>query len=300
MSEINDYPLELQPLKQSHEHDCLETELKALFIALFEDTLRAKERDLNVYGMPHLGSFELVSRFVKEDGLALVNNDDEAAMRYLHKAWSGRNPRRGLHFIKTYLQLLWPNRSKAYQTWHRKDQIEAYPAAEMPRAPFFTGDPEDDHFLSCRVVALVQFDNDPSSRAVIEPALRSSLAAEFLLELRAQLVTGTAITQHAACAFGSLINIDSTLVDPLSAGQSITSAAAATFGLLVSEPAQVVDPLSAKTTQYNYSGVSTQGSLIRFDCQVKNVIPTDLQKQWDVGSASTAHITTITELKIDL
>lgn len=178
------YP-DLAPLKKSWEWNAFEHDVKEVFIDLFEEYLRKQEREANVYGMPHLGSFELVSRHVERDGLSLLNNEDEPAMRYLFKAWKSRNPKRGLHFLRTYLQLLWPDSWEVDQQW--QDKNEPYPTALSPvrYIPTATNDDASDtHYLTCRIVAAIQFKGTPEEYAKITPALRSSLGAEFLFELR--------------------------------------------------------------------------------------------------------------------
>lgn len=268
--EGNDYPLDLRPLKHSHEYDVIEQELKGLFIDLFEETLRAKERDMNVYGMPHLGSFELVSRFVKEDGLALINNDDEEAMRYLYKAWAGRNPRQGLHFLRTYLQLLWPNRSGAHLVWYRKDSIPQYPVARFERFPFFfpaNEDPEDGYFLTCRVVALVEFDGDPAVRGVIEPALRATLAAEFVLELRPLVITNTSAALVGGLAFNTLWTADIEVIDPVDSSNSgYGYGAAFSHNYVFNADFKISDPLLIEQNKEAMgSSLASPGQLLNLD-----------------------------------
>lgn len=182
MSESSRYPVELQPLQKSFKNDELERELIQMFMDLVEKHIRPRERDLNVMGMPHLGSFNLVSRFVEEDGLALINNDDEPAMRYLHKAWKARNPKRGFHFLETYLQLLFPNSWKVQQLWNPKDLMK-YP---YPAHSDFKHIAEDsgDVFLTSRVrVNVYKPTNRKDYLDIIEPAIRSALPARFVIEM---------------------------------------------------------------------------------------------------------------------
>lgn len=74
--------------------------------------------DNNVAGMAHLGSYDLVRRSVTQDGLALLPGGSEEAARYIYRAWKAQtNQGRGLHFVRTYLQLLFPNVSKVEQLW---------------------------------------------------------------------------------------------------------------------------------------------------------------------------------------
>ncbi len=102
---------ELTPLKNSFAIDDVENDLRNLFIDLFESMMAQSAFDLNVLGVGHLGSMDLIRKLVNVDGLALIDGDrEETATRYLYKAWKSRNKNgRGFHFLATYLQLLFPN-----------------------------------------------------------------------------------------------------------------------------------------------------------------------------------------------
>lgn len=102
---------ELTPLKNSFAVDDVENDLRNLFIDLFESMMAQSAFDINVIGVGHLGSLDLIRKLVNVDGLALIDGDrEETATRYLYKAWKSRNKNgRGFHFLATYLQLLFPN-----------------------------------------------------------------------------------------------------------------------------------------------------------------------------------------------
>ncbi|MGL5696645.1 MAG: hypothetical protein ACRCXF_06670, partial [Plesiomonas shigelloides] len=127
------------PLQHSHSANQIESELKAIFLELFT-CLGSQTFDANVLGAAHLGSFDLVRKMVNYDGLILLPGDrEEAATRYLYRAWkSGDIQKRGLHFIRTYLQLLFPEQAEVRQMWHAKDQ--PYGSAfvsNQPRDPYW-------------------------------------------------------------------------------------------------------------------------------------------------------------------
>lgn len=118
---------ELKPLQQSFAADAAENDLRNLLIDLFRDMLADQTYDVNVSGAMHLGSFDLVRRAVNADGLSLMQGDrSESAVRYLYRAWRARNRNgRGLFFLKTYLQLLFPNLCQVAQLW--QDKSAEYP-----------------------------------------------------------------------------------------------------------------------------------------------------------------------------
>lgn len=173
-------PPDLQPLRTSHEADAAETDLKQLTIQLFTNNLRDAERELNVYGMAHLGPLGLIERIVTGDGLALVRKDDQEAMTYLFKAWKSRNPKRGLIFLKTYLQLLWPNEWSLTQLWHRKDR--PYPVGFVRPEDITDPDPTVNHYLTSRVAVEIASETEEGAGLLrVTPAMRSVIPARLLL-----------------------------------------------------------------------------------------------------------------------
>lgn len=166
---------ELQPLMASHEADQLESELKALFADLFKANVRPDERYVNVLGMPQHGVRTLIEQSLAADGLSIYRGADNAAGAgaYLLRAWRARNPKRGLHLLKTYLQLLWPNVWTADQMWQGKS--EPYPTALVP---------EDggDHYLTSRVhVTLPAKVTTGGDVNAISSGLRASLPARMVM-----------------------------------------------------------------------------------------------------------------------
>ncbi|MCY1394653.1 hypothetical protein D9M71_95770 [compost metagenome] len=112
---------EAAPLQHSAAVTQIERELKELFVDLF--SLVGKDTfDAGVLGAAHLGSFDLVRKMVNHDGLVLLKGTrEESATRYLYRAWkSGDVQKRGLHFVRTYLQLLFPGEASVRQMWHDK------------------------------------------------------------------------------------------------------------------------------------------------------------------------------------
>jgi hypothetical protein len=112
----------LVSLERSYAENEIEADLKRLFIDLFDAHLSADVFDVNVLGAAHLGSFDLVRKAVNADGLVLMQGDrEETATRYLYRAWkSGDVQGRGLHFLRTYLQMLFPGMCQVDQLWHDK------------------------------------------------------------------------------------------------------------------------------------------------------------------------------------
>jgi hypothetical protein len=191
----------LAPLVNSQEFDPLEAELKALFIQQFETFIRPTERAINTSGMPHLGPFSQVEQAVKAEGLALVRrtNADEAAMRYVFKAWRAGNPKRGLHMLRIYLQMLWPNGWVVEQMW--QDKAQPYPTA-------LVNHDAGNHYLTSRVAVTISgVASDGSDVAIVTPALRSVMPARLLLQVTvAQVLSseiGMATILHSLTSYRS-------------------------------------------------------------------------------------------------
>lgn len=132
-------PPRLDPLRRSFEYDQMESELKAVFMAVFERMIRPRERELNLYGMPHLGTMALIERALKDSGLALVRRNEVRAS-FLLKAMRGRNPHRGTLFLARYLQSVWPNVWKIEPLWHPVATANNYPADCTPLTELNLGD----------------------------------------------------------------------------------------------------------------------------------------------------------------
>lgn len=174
------FPPDLGPLRNSAAFDAVERDLKQLTIDLFTLYLRPRERDINVYGAPHLGSFDLIERNVTRDGLALYRKADQAAMRYLYRAWKAQNPKRGLHVLRTYVQLLWPNANSVDQLWQKK--ADPYPTNLVTRQEIAGDDPHATHYRTSRVhVSVDEPEEDGQGLLRVLPSLRSVIAARFLL-----------------------------------------------------------------------------------------------------------------------
>lgn len=122
---------DLEPLRRSFEYDQLESELKEAFFAVFEKMIRPAERQLNLYGMPHLGDDVLIERALKDAGMAIVRRNSVRS-GFLLKAAKSRNPRRGMLFLAQYLQSVWPNVWKIEQLWHPVALAADYPAHAVP------------------------------------------------------------------------------------------------------------------------------------------------------------------------
>ena len=109
------------PLVNSFARNDVDAQSKQHFIDLFYDLQSVDFWDAMVLGSAHLGTFNLIRRSVNADGLSLLQDSvNLCAARYLYRAWKSQNNQgRGLHFLRTYLQMLFPGRWEIYQLWHQ-------------------------------------------------------------------------------------------------------------------------------------------------------------------------------------
>jgi len=166
----------LEPLRESFSVDDIEQQLNDLFVELFERVSIDAFDAVNA-GAPHLGTFDLVRRAMTADGLALLKSDrEEQVTRYLHKAWvASDNQGRGLHFLRTYLQMLYPNEWQLFQL--EQDKSIPYPSALQ----YDSGNRET-HFLTSRLNVLI--DGNSANAMLLGrlvPILTSVIAARLVI-----------------------------------------------------------------------------------------------------------------------
>ncbi|QFY43035.1 hypothetical protein F6R98_10745 [Candidatus Methylospira mobilis] len=197
---IGGTPVEtLGPLRNSFVVDEVESELRQLFLDLYDAHLSPQVADENVLGVAHLGSMELLNRAMQADGLALPNRGNALAYQYLYRAWKGRNSGRGLEFLRTAMQLIWPTGWELDQMMQLKSA--PYPAALSPAST--TGN-DDDKFLTSRVRVLVDnTENDFHDIDQLAPLLRTTTPARITLyfsilnRMKIQPTAGAAIGRQA-------------------------------------------------------------------------------------------------------
>ncbi|MDF0605373.1 hypothetical protein HZU77_006880 [Neisseriaceae bacterium TC5R-5] len=179
----------LQALAESFTQNPIEADLKQLLLDLFQRYLAADLFDANVLGAAQLGSLELVRKAINRDGLVLVPGEhEEQATRYLYRAWKSMNTQgRGLHFLRTYLQLLYPRSSEVVQLL--QDKSLPYTVGMLP----FDGQSVPDGcFLSSRL--RVTIDASLSNRSVLDVAacVHSVIPARFVTDFQFALAAMSA------------------------------------------------------------------------------------------------------------
>lgn len=167
----------LQPIGASFAATRIEDELRSVFMQTFETLMRPSERQANSLGNPHLGNRELTDQSLAADGLQIYQGAgvSNGGGNYLLRSWRAHNPKRGLHLLKTYLQMLWPNVWTCTQLWHEKGK--EYPTALSPTDG-------GNHYLTSRVdVSLPSRVTKGADLASVQSGLRAAIPARVLLTL---------------------------------------------------------------------------------------------------------------------
>lgn len=181
----------MRPLVESFTNDELEADLRDLFVRLYDETMSGTAAEIDLYGAPHLGPISLVRRNIAADGLSVLSQSSEARLRYLFKAWRFRNPRRGTHFLATYLRALFGEVYEINQLWQRK--ADAYPQVLKTSAEIAAdGESESAYFLTSRLRVDLTTDVIPTR---VANALRTVVPARLVLDIR--------ISQVGSNEFGS-------------------------------------------------------------------------------------------------
>lgn len=180
---VLDLTPQLGPVAQTHRHDQLESQVIDMMMEIFRANLRDEERSLNANAMPHLASVSMIEMWIMADGLGVIKGGHRDHLRYLFKAWRSRNPKRGLHFLRTYLQMIWPNGWTATQMWQQKDA--PYPAALVsPLTPAEIEAIRPTHFLTSRInVSVIDDEEDGTGLIEATKSIRAALGARYFVKL---------------------------------------------------------------------------------------------------------------------
>jgi len=167
----------LNELSNSFTENNIETDLKQLFLFIFDLFLSSKTSNVLVSANPQLGSVDFVKRYMSFYGITLVNSTLlEDDFKYILKSWTGKNNKvRGLGFLRTYLQVAYPNQVIINQLTQSK-------AVEYPLKTYYLNDTIDDNdkFLTSRVEFDLNNIVDFLSEKSIKNIIGSILPARFV------------------------------------------------------------------------------------------------------------------------
>ncbi|ENV14258.1 hypothetical protein F965_00501 [Acinetobacter schindleri NIPH 900] len=217
----------IEPLERSFAQDGLEKELAKAIRGVMLNELHGAVQDIMDYGCPHLGSYDVVERFAKQDGLFVLKRQEtaDAIMRVVYSNWIGRGSKRGLEFLEFALRLIWGNvQGESYvinRIWHSVAQAEKY-----PRFISFTEKP--DHFLTSRVFVTIREDSGISVNDVsdLAPSLSKLVPANIVCKVTHESLNSEEDYAVGAVVAGKAFTIDTSL--------AATDYVSAPYGLAIS------------------------------------------------------------------
>lgn len=197
---------QVTPLVLSHAYDGVEDEMRHLFIAVYQKRLASRAADVNAYGMPHLGSKTLLQKYLVSQGISNFNaaslNEDYA--RYMVLAWRNRNPKRGTHFLNTFLRLVWGTEFDIFTLWQHKNKPYT---KELKTEPEIEEDNEslDDYFPTCRLRVTLYGDSGYFSMEIAK-SLNHILPARLFVQEVSRTISGKNTIYYAHS--GSLTSLN--------------------------------------------------------------------------------------------
>lgn len=191
----------LLPLSASFAENAEEQDLRDLVREVFADSLAADVFDASVVGASHLGTFDLVRRTVNQDGLVLLPGaHEEPSMRYLMRAWRACNGQgRGLHFLRLYLQLMFPGAYAIRQIL--QDKALPYPTA---LSYYDGGEIPADKYLTSRIEVTIDIGSSTQSIGEIAACAQAVIPARFVVYFRL-ITSGSAGTKTAITFAGTAV-----------------------------------------------------------------------------------------------
>lgn len=121
----------LSPILHSHAANELERAMAGIFTGIVQDLQIEQFNDIYNYGVPWQGSRNVVERFTKLNGLAVLRRDDgglsDKLMGVIYSNWTAIASERGVGFLQFVLDMLYPNQNKIIPLWHSKELAASYP-----------------------------------------------------------------------------------------------------------------------------------------------------------------------------
>ena len=152
------------PVDKSHKYNALEAAIASVNRAIFMAML-PEMADMYQYGTPFLGSKDVVERFTKLNGLAVLRRNDsgfsDTLMAIILANWQSLASERGLAFLQFVLNMLYPGQNSIVRLWHSKKNIAQYPN-------YIYEAPGVDRFLTSRI--RISLDNEIDIKELTELA----------------------------------------------------------------------------------------------------------------------------------
>lgn len=193
--------MELTPILNSRVTNDVDRDLIQLFVYLFKTYLAQDADDVMNVALPEKGSLNLLRRAMNDNGFVLMENANtdlnpnyENNIRMIFNAWRGRNFNgRGLAFLTTLINTLYPGAGLVEQLWQPKSQ------------PYGTGlfseteNPDTSNaWLTSRVrVTIASSENLAALRGLINYTIPARFVIEYVLH-QPSIVAGPAPDNFAS------------------------------------------------------------------------------------------------------
>lgn len=156
------------PVDKSHKYNELEAAIasvnRAMLLAMLPDMV-----DMHQYGTPFLGSKNVVERFSKLNGLAVLRRNDsgfsDTLMAIILANWQSLASERGLAFLQFVLDMLYPGQNNIVRLWHSKKHLSQYPN-------YIYETQASDRFLTSRIRIALDNEIDTKELAELAPVFR--------------------------------------------------------------------------------------------------------------------------------
>lgn len=186
----------IAPYRQSAAFDDTEKDLQSLFIDVFEALFSEQIKDIHYYGMPHLGSPQVVERFTKQDGLVVLRRptSSDLIMRVIYENWRSMASRRGLAFLEFVLQMIWSDQWAIQRLYHSKERASQYPT-------LVTSFPTRDSFLTSRIMIILNQEIDPDEVMELAPIISKLVPANIVANVSVGMELGESDVLQLGAAY---------------------------------------------------------------------------------------------------
>lgn len=170
-------------IEQSFHQGELEQAMKAVFVGLISQQHTALT-DIFDYGTPFMGTKQVIERFTKLNGLAILRRENDnladRIMAIILANWQALASERGLAFLQFVLDMLYPKQNEVIQLYHSKTKSHLYPL-------YLSEQPTNDSFLTSRIRIKIADNVDMKELVELVPVFRRLVPAHIVPDVTIQL-----------------------------------------------------------------------------------------------------------------
>lgn len=170
-------------IEKSFHQGELEHAMKAVFIGLIAQQ-HPTLSDIFDYTAPFMGTKQVIERFTKLNGLAILRRENDHVadklMAIILANWQALASERGLAFLQFVLDMLYPKQNQIIQLYHSKTKASLYPL-------YLSEQPTDDSFLTSRIRIKIADNVDMKELVELVPVFRRLVPAHIVPDVTIQL-----------------------------------------------------------------------------------------------------------------